>query len=68
MLGARNACRTGQVSSEIGFESGVCVDRTKMKREGFPNRGASMNFQIYLEDIMRAMNMGYVEQQSPCKR
>jgi len=30
------------VSSEIGFESGVGVDRSKMRREGVPNRGARM--------------------------
>jgi len=29
------------VSFEIGFES-VGVDRSKMRREGVPNRGASM--------------------------
>jgi len=39
LLGARNACRTEQVSFEIGFEG---VDRSKMRREGVPNRGASM--------------------------
>jgi len=38
----RNACRTEQVSFEIGFEGGVSVDRSKMRREGVPNRGASM--------------------------
>jgi len=42
LLGARNACRTEQVSFEIGFEGGVGVDRSKMRREGVPNRGASM--------------------------
>jgi len=42
LLGARNACRTEQVSFEIGFEGGVVVDRSKMRREGVPNRGASM--------------------------
>jgi len=42
LLGARNACRTEQVSFEIGLEGGVGVDRSKMRREGFPNRGASM--------------------------
>jgi len=31
-----------QVSFEIGFEGGVGVDRSKMRREGVPNRGASM--------------------------
>jgi len=41
LLGARNACRTEQVSFEIGFEGGVGVDRSKMRREGVPNRGAS---------------------------
>jgi len=30
------------VSFEIGFEGGVGVDRSKMRREGVPNRGASM--------------------------
>jgi len=34
LLGARNACRTGQVSFEIGFEGGVGVDRSKMRKEG----------------------------------
>jgi len=34
LLGARNACRTEQVSFEIGFEGGVGVDRSKMRREG----------------------------------
>jgi len=42
LLGARNACRTEQVSFEIGFEGGIGVDRSKMRREGVPNRGASM--------------------------
>jgi len=42
LLGARNACRTEQVSLEIGFEGGVCSDRSKMRREGVSNRGASM--------------------------
>jgi len=27
-----------QVSFEIGFEGGVRVDRSKMRREGVPNR------------------------------
>jgi len=30
------------VSFEIGVEGGICVDRSKMRREGVPNRGASM--------------------------
>jgi len=30
------------VSFETGFEGGVGVDRSKMKREGVPNRGSSM--------------------------
>jgi len=30
------------VSFEIGFEGSVGVDRSKMRREGVPNRGASM--------------------------
>jgi len=34
--------RTEQVSFEIRFEDGVGVDRSKMRREGAPNRGASM--------------------------
>jgi len=34
LLVARNAYRTEQVSFEIGFEGGVCVDRSKMRREG----------------------------------
>jgi len=42
LLGARNACRTEQMSFEIGFERSVGVDRSKMRREGVPNRGASM--------------------------
>jgi len=42
LLGARNACRTEQVSCEIGFEGGVGVDRSKMRREGVPNIRASM--------------------------
>jgi len=41
LLGGRNACRTEQVSFEIGFEGGVGVDRSKMRREGVPNRGAA---------------------------
>jgi len=40
LLGARNACRTEQVSFEIGFQGSVGVDRSKMRREGVPNRGA----------------------------
>jgi len=42
LLGAKNASRTEQVSFEIGFEGVVGVDISKMRREGFPNRGASM--------------------------
>jgi len=42
LLGASNACRTEQVSFEIGFEGGVGVDRSKTRREGVQNRGASM--------------------------
>jgi len=42
LLGARNACRTEQVSFEIGFEGGLGVDRSKMRREEIANRGASM--------------------------
>jgi len=42
LLGARNACRTEQVSFEIRFEGGVGVDRSKMRRERVPNRGVSM--------------------------
>jgi len=30
------------VSFEIGFEGGVGVDRSKIRREGIQNRGASM--------------------------
>jgi len=30
------------VSFEIGFEGGIVVDRSKMRREGVPNRVASM--------------------------
>jgi len=30
------------VSFEIGFEGGLDVDRSKMRTEGVPNRGASM--------------------------
>jgi len=40
---ARNACRKEQVSFEIGFEGGVGVDRSKIRREGVPNREASMS-------------------------
>ena len=39
LLGARNARRTEQVSFEIRFEGSVSVDRSKMRREGVPNRG-----------------------------
>jgi len=42
LLGARNACRTERVSFEIGFEGGLGVDRSKMRREAVPIRGASM--------------------------
>jgi len=42
LLGARNACRTEQVSFEIGFEGGLGADRSKMRRDGVPNRGVSM--------------------------
>jgi len=42
LLGASNACRTEQVSFEIGFEGSVGFDRSKMGREGVLNRGASM--------------------------
>jgi len=42
LLGVRNACRTEQVSFEIRFEGGVGVDRSTMRREGVPNKGASM--------------------------
>jgi len=42
LLGTRNACRTEQVSFEIGVEGDLGVDRSKMRREGVPNRGASM--------------------------
>jgi len=42
LLGTRNACRTEQVSFEIGFEGGVGVDISKMRRKGVPNREASM--------------------------
>jgi len=38
LLGARNACRTEQVSFEIRFEGG----RSKMRREGVPNIVSSM--------------------------
>jgi len=34
LLGARNVCRTEQVSFEIRFEGGVDFDRSKMRREG----------------------------------
>jgi len=34
LLRARNVCRTEQVSFEIGFEGGVGVDRSKIRREG----------------------------------
>jgi len=42
LLGARNAYRTEQMRFEIGFEGGVGVNRSKMRREGVPNRGANM--------------------------
>jgi len=42
LLEGRNACRTEQVNFEIGFEGVVCVNRSKMRREGVPNRGTSM--------------------------
>jgi len=42
LLEARYACRTEQVSFEIGFEGGVGVNRSRMRREGVPDRGASM--------------------------
>jgi len=42
LIGTRDACRTEQVSFDNGFEGGVGVDRSKMRREGVPNRGASM--------------------------
>ena len=42
LLGTRNARRTEQGSSEIGFEGSVSVDRSKMRREGVPNRGTSV--------------------------
>jgi hypothetical protein len=38
LFGARNARITEQVSFEIGFEGSVSVDRSKMRREGVPNR------------------------------
>jgi len=31
------------VSFEIGFEGSIGVDRSKMRREGVPNRGARMS-------------------------
>jgi len=37
LQGARNACRTEQVTFKIGFEGGVGVDRSKMRREGVPS-------------------------------
>jgi len=39
LIGARNACRIEQVKFETGFEGGVGVDRSKMRREGVPNTG-----------------------------
>jgi len=42
LFGARNVCRTEQGSFEIGFEGGVGVNRSKMRREGVPNRWARM--------------------------
>jgi len=42
LLRARDDCRTEQMSIEIGFQGSVGVDRSKMRREGVPNRVASM--------------------------
>ena len=42
MLRARNAFSREKVSFEIGFEGSVSVNRSKMRWEGIPNRGASM--------------------------
>jgi len=52
LLGARNACRTEKVSFEIGFEGGVDVE-SKTRREGVPNRGASMPITTRGESISR---------------
>jgi len=35
-------CLQNRTSFKIGFEGGVGVDKSKMRREGVPNRGASM--------------------------
>ena len=42
MLGARNAFSREKVSFEVGFEGRVSVNRSEMRWEGIPNRGASM--------------------------
>jgi len=34
------------VSFETGFEGGVGVDRCKMRREGVPNRGGSIDIDV----------------------
>ena len=39
----RQRCWQQRISEfEIGFEGSVSVDKSKMGREGIPNRGASM--------------------------
>jgi len=56
------------VSFEIGFEGGVGVDRSKMRREGVPNRGASMpktvrgqsNLDTRLEEKIEAAGGVYI--------
>ena len=42
LLGTRNAFSSEKVSFEIGFESRVSDNRSKMRRKGIPNGGASM--------------------------
>jgi len=46
LLAARNACRTEQVSFKIEFDGDVGVDRSKMRREGVPNR--PLNYPLFL--------------------
>jgi len=38
----QNCLQNRKVSFEVGFEGGLGVDRSKMRRDGVPNRGASM--------------------------
>ena len=42
MLRARNTFSREKMSFEIGFEGSVSVNRSKMRWEGIPKRGASI--------------------------